>query len=279
MGKTKTAFVGESLTEDKKRAKPSSDKKASARRGKKEEPKKIHISGLKGGQRIKVIDVDVPPEETPGVQTIGAPLSKEVVRGLRKPKLRSKKYQEAKTKITARKLYPIEEAIKIVKETSYSKFDGTVELHLIIKKIGLSVNISFPHPFAKEKKIEVADEATIKKLETGKIDYDILLATVEFMPRLVPFAKILGPKGLMPNPKNGTLIKSAAGASKFSANTVVVKTEKDHPLIHLAVGKVSQKEAQLSENIQAVLKVVDPKSIVRAYLKSSMSPSVKLALN
>lgn len=272
MGKTKTAFVGESLTEDKKPA----SAKATSRRGKKEEPRKIHISGLKGGQRIKVVEADAPSEERPGVETSA---DKKATKGLRQPKARSKKYQEAKAKITVGKLYSTAEAIKIVKETSYAKFDGTVELHLVTVKAGLNTSLTLPFWFGKQKRIEVANEATIKKLESGKVDFDVLLATSEMMPKLIPFGKILGPKGLMPNPKNGTLIKNAAAAAKFSANTLTIKSEKDAPLIHLAVGKVSQKEAQLSENIQAILKFLGPKSIVRAFLKSSMSPSIKLALS
>ena len=271
MGKTKTAFVGEKPTEDKKPA----SAKATSRRGKKEEPNKIHISGLKGGQRIKI--VEAAPTEKVTIEEAKKAEGPERVK--RAKRVRSKKYQEAKTKITIGKLYPIEEAIRIVKETSYSKFDGTVELHLVTLKAGLNTSLTLPFSFGKQKRIEIASEETLKKMNEGKLDFDVLLATPEMMPKLIPFAKILGPKGLMPNPKNGTLIKTEKDASKFSANTSTIKSEKDHPLIHLAVGKVSQKETELSANIQAVLKVVGPKSIVRAFLKSSMSPSVKLKIN
>jgi len=149
-------------------------------------------------------------------------------------------------------------------------------MHLVIKKSGLSVNVDLPHSQGKKKKIEIADQNTLKKLKDGKIDFDVLLATPEIMPRLVPYAKILGPRGLMPNPKNGTLIKDKKQAEKFSENSLTLKTERKAPVIHTVVGKVGQKQSELVANTKAVLKAVGPKQISRAYLTSTMSPSVKI---
>ncbi len=275
MGKTKTAFVSE---EPKKGSKSSEEayKEKKERQAAKVKEEKVHIAGLKGGQRIKTIEVELPPTEI----SIEEPRSAEASRGLREPKVRSKKYQEAKAKIDKTKLYPISDAIKLVKETSYSKFDGTVELHLVLKKAGTSVNVTLPNPFGREKKIEVASEETLKKIQGGKIDFDILLATADIMPKLVPFARILGPKGLMPNPKNGTLIKSEKDAAKFSGNTLALKTEKDAPLIHTAIGKVSQKPAELEENAKAIFEALGgTKQVVRAFAKATMGPSIKVELS
>lgn len=193
-------------------------------------------------------------------------------------KVRSKNYKTAKSKFDNSKTYKVDEAIKILKSASFTKFDSTLELHLGVKKTGLSVNVSLPHSTGKEKKIEVANAATLKKLETGKIDFDVLLATADFMPKLVKFAKILGPKGLMPNPKNGTLVKNAAEAKNFSGNTKTIKTEKEAALIHTSFGKLSQRESELSENANAILEAVGKKQIIKAYMKSTMSPSLKISL-
>ncbi len=192
-------------------------------------------------------------------------------------KIRGKKYKETKSKIDSTKNYKMDEAIRFLKEASdIAKFDQTLELHIIVKKVGLSVNVKLPHSGGKEKKIEVASDETIKKLETGKIDFDVLLATADMMPKLVKFAKILGPKGMMPNPKNGTLIKNAADAKSFSGNAKTIKTEKEAPLIHTSFGKLSQSEKDLSENADAIINAIDKKKIVKAYMKSTMSPALKI---
>lgn len=194
-------------------------------------------------------------------------------------KVRGKKYVEAKGKITLGKTYGLKEAIKLVKDASYSKFVGTVELHLIVKKVGTSAQIALPHQAGKTKKIEIANDETVEKLKKGIVDFDILVATVDQMPKLVPFARILGPKGLMPNPKNGTLVNDPKKATSFSASTITIKTEKEAPLIHTVVGKVSQEDKEIEENIEAILKALGgAKQVVRAFIKSTMSPSVKLAI-
>jgi len=193
-------------------------------------------------------------------------------------KTRGARYREAAAKVD-KSLYSTEDAVKLVKETSTTSFDGSVELHIVSKKEKVKERLTLAHSTGKAKRVEVAEEETIKKIESGKIDFDILLATPEMMPRLVPFAKVLGPRGLMPNPKNGTVIKDPKEAEKFSGNAVTVQTEPKAPLIHLTVGKVSFNDSWLVENVEAVLRAVGKNQITKAYLASTMGPSVRLSIS
>lgn len=253
MGKTKTAFISDSITDTKTSAEKYAEKKA-----KREEKKVLQVEQVS----------QVLQEETQ--ETI---IQKKEIQ----EKQRSKKYTEAKAKINKSNYYKLKEAIELVKGSSYSKFDGTMELHLVLKKGGVNLNVSLPFSTGKQKKVEVADEATLEKLKTGKIDFDVLLATSDMMPKLVVFAKFLGPKGLMPNPKNGTVIKSEKEKDKFGGNSINLKSEKEAPLVHTSFGKVSQKTEELVKNAEIILdKLGGNKQIIRAYLKSTMSPSVKL---
>ena len=257
MGKTKTAFVSD-LSDDAKKNKKESQKKS----------EKVHLANLKGGQRIKAIEAEpILTEE-----------ENEEKKQRRAPRVRGKKWADAKTQVDMTKEYRLIDAIKLCKKTSYSKFDGTMEMHLIVKKQGLSANASLPFSAGRQKKIEIASDDTVKKLKEGKVDFDILIATPEMMPKLVSFARILGPKGLMPNPKNGTLITDIKKAKDFSANSTNLKTEKEAPLIHTTFGKVSQKEEELEKNAQTIIDTITTKQIVKAYIKPTMGPAVKVKL-
>lgn len=281
MGKTKTAFVGgvsdEALSSEERYKQKLAKKKAE------EEKKKVEGLGLKGGEKNKIVGAEeVPSEETKAPeQQVTEPA--EVVEEKedakeKKVHTRGKNYKGAKAKIDSNKLYPVLDAIKLIKDLKYAKFDETYELHIMVKKQGLNININLPHPFGKTKKVEVANDATIDKLKAGKVDFDVLLATPEMMPKLVMFAKLLGPKGLMPNPKNGTLIKSDKEAEKYSASQTTIKTEKEQPIVHIAAGKMSMDEKDISENITAIFDVINRNLIERVYLKSTMSPSIKLQI-
>jgi large subunit ribosomal protein L1 len=121
-----------------------------------------------------------------------------------------------------------------------------------------------------------ADEL-VKKIESGTIDFDILIATPDAMPRLARVARVLGPRGLMPNPKNGTVTpKPDEAAKKYAGGQINYKTEAKFPILHLVVGKVSFGEQKLEDNITAALKTVSPKNIRNVTLKSTMSPGLKL---
>lgn len=299
MGKTKTAFVSDldenksseqAYKEKKERQAKEAAAKAQAEKPEGEtfitkenknakkaktnkEEEKIKVPGLKGGQKVKVVEAENTLEQED--ERIKDQETKE--KKVTKEKIRSQKYKVAKTKLTEGKRYNLAEAIKLAQETSYSSFDGTIELHLVVKKVGTSATVTLPHSSGKTKKVEVANDETLKKLKDGKIDFDVLLATPEMMPKLVAYARVLGPKGLMPNPKNGTLISDISKAKSFSTDALTIKTEKAAPLIHTAIGKVSLETQKLIENAESIFKTLDgSKKIIRAFTKASMGPSVRI---
>lgn len=143
----KTAIVGEEINEKKH--------KKSQKGGK----DKVHLSGLKGGQRVKVVEA-ASTEESPTTNKSGAATE---TKTKKKEHTRGKKYTEAKAKLEHDKFYKVTKAVKLVKEASYSKFDGTMELHIVMKKAGVSVQVSLPHQAGKQKKVEVAGEKNYRK--------------------------------------------------------------------------------------------------------------------
>jgi len=263
MGKTKTATIEGSETQ------VSGEEKYKQKQLAKETKKaKVKGVGLKGGERVAAVSGDIIVEET--IAT--TPSAK-------RERTRGKKIVHLRSKVDRNRLYPPADALKLIREVSYSKFDATVELHATTKKGDLNISVSLPHPFGKSKKVEMASEKTIDNLSKGKIDFDILLATSDMMPKLVQFAKLLGPKGLMPNPKNGTLIKDANQAKQFEADKITIKTEKKAPLIHVSLGKLSQTDKEILANLETVIKAVGIGQFERAFISATMSPSVKLKIN
>ncbi len=194
-------------------------------------------------------------------------------------KIRGKKYQSAKKKVDVNKYYSLKEAISLVKETSFSKFDGKIEAHVTTFDIGNVGEIVFPHLETASKKIAVLNDTILSEIKDGQVNFDILIATPATMPKLLPFARVLGPKGLMPNPKNGTLTDDPETAVKrLSIAKTIIKTEKKAPTIHIVVGKVSQAPEELTANIEELIKVVKSNKIKKLALCATMGPCVKVEI-
>ena len=192
---------------------------------------------------------------------------------------RSKRYQEAKKLVDKTHQYPTKEAVELLKKVSTVKFDASVELHLNLSADKLSGELELPHGTGKTQKVEIANDKTIAKLNDGVIDFDVLIAEPKMMPKLAKYAKLLGPKGLMPNPKSGTISdQPEAIAKKLAGGTTRYKSEPKAPLMHLVVGKLSFKDNQLEENITKTIKTVLPSNITSGFICSSMSPSVRLLI-
>ena len=227
-------------------------------------------------------------------------------------KKRSKKYLEAFKKVEKGKLYSKEEAVKLVKETSITSFDATVEiamrLNLDTKKADQQLRgaIVLPKGTGKTTKVlviakgdhakaaldagadYVGDMDMIEKIEKENwFDFDTMIATPDMMPLLGKLGRVLGPKGLMPNPKTGTVTTDVAKAvSDAKAGRVEYRTD-SFGNVHANIGKVSFSEADLIENMNAFvaqIMKVKPATVKGEYVKnisitSTMGPGIKIDKN
>ena len=225
---------------------------------------------------------------------------------------RSKKYTEAVSKIEKGKVYSKEEAVKLVKETSTSKFDGSVEiamrLNLDTKKADQQLRgaIVLPKGTGKTQRVlvvtrgpkaqeakdagadYVGDVDILEKIEKENwFEFDTMIATPDMMPLLGKLGKILGPKGLMPNPKTGTVTMDIAKAvEEVKAGRVEYRTD-TFGNIHGVIGKVSFSEEDLLANLDAFVAQIiriKPATVKGDYVKSitisaTMGPGIKINLN
>ena len=202
---------------------------------------------------------------------------KPVLKQTTKTQKRSGNYQSVVTLVDRKKIYPVKEALDLLPKLKRAKFDETVELHINTTENGISGNFVLPHGTGKKTRVAIANDDVIAQVEKGVIDFDILIAEPSMMPKLARVAKFLGPRGLMPNPKNGTISpKPQEVAKKYEGGQVNFKTESKFPLLHLSVGKVSFGGDKLAENIKVALQSVQVKNIRSATLKSTMSPGIKI---
>lgn len=234
---------------------------------------------MTGDENIKIVaDPDALKTEgsTPGEEGVEgvAPAAEPVKK--KKSRVRSQKYTAVRAQIDKTKKYDSFAAIELVKKLSYTKFPGTVTAHLVVRETGMSASVTLPHSSGKTLRVAIVSDDILKDIETGKIEFDILVASPQFMPKLAKLAPVLGPKGLMPNPKNGTLTPNPEAAKKkLEGGTVTVKSEKKAPLVHVQIGKTSMETKQLVENLDALMKAFKTK-LLRASIAATMSPGVKV---
>ncbi len=197
----------------------------------------------------------------------------------KKQSARSKKYVTTRSQVDKTKLYDPFAAIEMLKKLSYSKFDGTISADLLVQEIGNQVNVTFPHSTGKTIRVAIASDAVLADIEAGKIEFDVLISSPEFVPKLAKHARVLGPKGLMPNPKNGTITRQPEDKKKeLEAGQITLKTEKKQPVMHVMVGKVSMDTKDLVENVQVLIEALGSK-LLKMTLSASMSPGVKVKIN
>ena len=222
---------------------------------------------------------------------------------------RGKKYQEAAKLVDRSRLYETDEAVALVKKTAFAKFDETIEAHFRTGCDGRHADqqirgaVVLPHGtgrsvrvlvFAKNQKVDEAKEAgadyvggdeLIPKIQNeGWLDFDVVVATPDMMGVVGRLGRVLGPKGLMPNPKAGTVTMDVAKAiADIKAGKVEYRLDKSN-IIHVPIGKASFTEEQLTENFQTLADAIvkaRPAALKGTFLKSvviapTMGPGVKL---
>lgn len=189
---------------------------------------------------------------------------------------RSKKYQAVRAQVDKTREYDAFSAIELVKKLSYTKFGGTIEAHALLREEGASFQITFPHSTGKTLTVAVATDELLSEIAEGKVNFDVLLATPAYMPKLAKLARILGPKGLMPNPKNGTLTNDPETKKKaLEAGTITLKGEKKAPLVHVVLGNTKSETKDLVENLQMLIKVMTGK-LLKLTVSATMSPGIKV---
>jgi len=264
-----------------------------------EEVEKKQADSAKKRQEVKKSKKEVEVvEETAVVETMEAPVEVEAIDSSEKADKKAdkkqskkgkkdlsvkqhrhtgKKYKAAASKREKATLYTLAEAIKKVREMAFTKFDETLEVHVNTREGGVKGEVVLPHGTGKELKIAIVDDAVLKAIDNGVFDFDILITTPANMPQLVKYARVLGPKGLMPNPKNGTVTdKPEEAIKKFQGGSIRYQTEAKFPIIHQAAGKLSFTEDQLMKNVTVLVDALKKKNIASLYLSATMTPSVQV---
>lgn len=275
------------------------------------EVEKFAKSGKKSKKHIEEVKAEEERQERKAERK--AQESVEKAKGLA-PKVRplierrGKKYQEVAKLVEKNKVYSLKDAIELAIKTNPAKFDASVEIHARLgvdpRQADQNIRTTIVLPNGNGKTVRVAvfapldvckgakaagadiaeDEEFLKRLDKGSIDFDVLISTPAYMPKLGKYARLLGPKGLMPNPKAGTVTADVEKAVKESkAGKVEYRVDKQS-IVHIGIGKVSFGSDKLIENANAFfdsLKGQKPASLKGSYIKSvfittTMGPSIQL---
>ncbi len=274
-----------------------------------EEKKTTAKAGKRSAKAIAEVEEKQAKEARKAEKTETTVKTKPVVKTRSKLERSNKKFKAAASHIDKTKEYSVKEACEVIVKTSTTKFDSSVELHINLgvdprhADQNIRANLVLPAGTGKNVKVAVfaeADDLTkakkagadiagsdefLQQLDKGVIDFDVLIATPAVMAKLGKYARVLGPKGLMPSPKSGTVttdIDKAVAEAKAGKVEYRVDTT---GIVHLSIGKVSFGSAKLQDNAKAVLasiKAAKPASLKGTYVKSvylttTMGPSIKIA--
>lgn len=265
MGKIRTRVIG--LEDIEKEQKKEQKKRA--------QEKKVATKTTPDQEEVK----ETPVESTTEVLEKPKKAKKVVVKEAKSRK-RGKNYRAAKDKVEQEKVYTLAEAISILKKIKYAKFDESVELHMNTTIEGLRGEVSLPHSTGKAVRVAIVDDALLDQLAENKIDFDILVSHPSYMPKLARFAKVLGPRGLMPNPKTGTISpKPEEVAKRFEGGLMKWKSEAKFPIVHQMVGKISLDDKAIAENVQAFIQAIGTAKVKEVFLKTTMSPALRISFS
>ncbi len=270
-------------------------------------------SGKKSKKHIEEVKAEEERQARKAERAVADAAAAEKPKGAKpvtRPKIerRGKKYQEVAKMIEKGKVYSLKDAVELAIKTSPVKFDASVEVHARLgvdpRQADQNIRTTIVLPNGNGKTVRVAvfapldvcktakaagadiaeDEEFLKQLEKGEINFDILISTPQYMPKLGKFARLLGPKGLMPNPKAGTVTMDVEKAVKESkAGKVEYRVDKQS-IVHIGLGKVSFGADKLIENANTFfdsLKAQKPSSLKGTYVKSvfittTMGPSIAI---
>ena len=278
-----------------------------------ETEEKFAKSGKKSKKHIEEVKAEEERQERKATRAAEEKAAAEKPKGAKpvtRPKIerRGKAYQEKAKLVEKGKLYSLKDAIELAIKTNPSKFDASLEAHVRLgvdpRQADQNIRTTIVLPNGNGKTVRVAvfapldlckaakaagadiaeDEEFLKQLEKGVIDFDVLISTPAYMPKLGKFARLLGPKGLMPNPKAGTVTMDVEKAVKESkAGKVEYRVDKQS-IVHIGFGKASFGTDKLLENANVFfesLKAQKPASLKGTYVKSvfittTMGPSISV---
>ena len=277
-------------------AQPAVDEESFAKAGKKSKKHTEEVKAEEERQARKADAAAQPEEKKAGPRPIART----------RLERRGKAYKAVAKKVEAGKVYSLKDAVELAIATNPAKFDATVEMHFRLgvdpRQADQNIRATVSLPAGTGKTVCVAvfaplditkqakaagadiaeDEEFTKRLEKEQLDFDILISTPQYMPKLGKFARLLGPKGLMPNPKAGTVTNDIEKAVKEAkAGKIEYRVDKQ-AIVHVGLGKVSFGTDKLLENVNAFvesLKSQKPASIKGQYVKSvyistTMGPSI-----
>jgi len=225
-----------------------------------------------GSNKVKTVDMSNPVENT------DTKTHKTASQEPKKSRSRSNSYTWRRSQVDKTQHYSVDKAVELIKKLTTAKHP-TITADINYRDSGYQTEFAFPHSTGKSIKVAIADDKILEQIEKGQIDFDVLLAKPDMMPKIAKHARILGPKGLMPNPKNKTVTPDPQKRKKeLEGGKVNIRSEKKAPLLHIQIGSCQMKDSQLVDNLKALYKHLGSTQIQKITLSSTMSPGVKVDL-